>query len=78
MHIGASERIQKLKGRMLETQLPVEHTIITAENTRYTKKSDFDVEIFNNFIWLSLSAILNNKFFVTYKGVYNRNKSRRA
>ncbi|XP_023328568.1 vacuolar protein sorting-associated protein 33B isoform X2 [Eurytemora carolleeae] len=34
LHIGASERIQKLKGRMLETQLPVEHTIISAENIR--------------------------------------------
>ena len=34
LHIGASERIQKLKGRYFETQLPVEHTIIANTSTR--------------------------------------------
>jgi len=34
LHIGASERIQKLKGRQFETQLPVEHTIVLNTNLR--------------------------------------------
>jgi len=42
LHIGASERIQKLKGRYFETQLPVEHSIVAnfnyKENLMYIKE----------------------------------------
>ena len=34
LHIGASERIQRVKGRHFETQLPVEHSIVSNINTR--------------------------------------------
>jgi len=42
LHIGASERIQKVKGRYFETQLPVEHSIVAnynyRENINYIKE----------------------------------------
>jgi hypothetical protein len=34
LHIGASERIQRVKGRHFETQLPVEHSIVSNINSR--------------------------------------------